>query len=307
MYTIDLPASCETEHTTCSQFADDTALIASTPTARECTEQLQQAVSLAGKWLSDWHLLVNTEKTVVMVFYNDNRVPNSLPTITLHGRKLRIVRQQRHLGVIIQHNLRWTDHIQYCTKKAISSMKTLYRVRNSLNKHALSYIYCTYIRPSLEYATIAVAHLPITTLDTLERLQRKAARICMRYPLFKPINHTILLHRLTLPTLFSRRKLKHVMLAHSLHYKYAPHHIASILPPTAPPVNYTLRQRHCYTLPVTRTDRHKESPILKSLSYLNLLPTSTLRIQSKDAFKKEVTALYLSSVCCCSQHPMPYS
>ena len=307
VYTIDLPASCETEHTTCSQFADDTALIASTPTARECTEQLQQAVSLAGKWLSDWHLLVNTEKTVVMVFYNDNRVPNSLPTITLHGRKLRIVRQQRHLGVIIQHNLRWTAHIQYCTKKAISSMKTLYRVRNSLNKHALSYIYCTYIRPSLEYATIAVAHLPITTLDTLERLQRKAARICMRYPLFKPINHTILLHRLTLPTLFSRRKLKHVMLAHSLHYKYAPHHIASILPPTAPPVNYTLRQRHCYTLPVTRTDRHKESPILKSLSYLNLLPTSTLRIQSKDAFKKEVTALYLSSVCCCSQHPMPYS
>ena len=152
-----------------------------------------------------------------------------------------------------------------------------------------------------------MAHLPITTLDTLERLQRKAARICMRYPLFKAINHTILLHRLTLPTLFSRRKLKHVMLAHSLHYKYAPHHIASILPPTAPPVNYTLRQRHCYSLPVTRTDRHKESPILKSLSYLNLLPTSTLRIQSKDAFKKEVTALYLSSVCCCSQHPMPYS
>ena len=50
VYTIDLPASCETEHTTCSQFADDTALIASTPTARECTEQLQQAVSLAGKW-----------------------------------------------------------------------------------------------------------------------------------------------------------------------------------------------------------------------------------------------------------------
>ena len=43
VYTIDLPASCETEHTTCSQFADDTALVASTPTARECTEQLQQA------------------------------------------------------------------------------------------------------------------------------------------------------------------------------------------------------------------------------------------------------------------------
>ena len=96
-----------------------------------------------------------------------------------------------------------------------------------------------------------MAHLPITTLDTLERLQRKAARICMRYPLFKPINHTILLHRLTLPTLFSRRKLKHVMLAHSLHYKYVPLHIASILPPTALPVNYTLRQRHCYSLPVT--------------------------------------------------------
>ena len=67
--------------------------------------------------------------------------------------------------------------------------------------------------------------LSIAALDCLERIQGKAARICLRLPLYTPLNHSTLLHRLKWPTMFSRRKVKLTLLAHSIKYQYAPQHI----------------------------------------------------------------------------------
>ena len=140
-------------------------------------QQLQEAVSSAGRWLQDWHLLVNVEKTVTMLFHHDNRPPERLPTIYLQDHLLNVARKQRHLGIVFQHDLRWAEHINTILNKSLTSLKNLLRLRNSLNSSALSYLYRTYIRPKLEYACIALSPLPINTLDRLERFQRKAARI----------------------------------------------------------------------------------------------------------------------------------
>ena len=105
IYTIDLPHTCTSTNTTCSQFADDTALITSTPSIQASEQQLQEAVSSAGRWLQDWHLLGNVEKTVTMLFHHDNRPPERLPTIYLQDHLLNVARKQRHLGIVFQHDL----------------------------------------------------------------------------------------------------------------------------------------------------------------------------------------------------------
>ena len=156
IYTIDLPQACTNNSTTCSQFADDTALVTSTPTAHDTERQLQQAVTAAANWLKDWHLLVNTDKTVTMTFYNDNRPPPHTPTIYLHTTKLKSVREQRHLGITFQHSLRWTTHINNIINKSLKTLHTLTKLRNSLNAPALCHLYSTHVRPILEYACIAV-------------------------------------------------------------------------------------------------------------------------------------------------------
>ena len=107
--TIHLPLACEGDCTLCCQFADDTALVSVGKSIAECEETLQRAVSSAGVWLKQWHLLVNTIKTVIMHFYNDNRPPNTLPTITLDGKTLTRVLQHRHLGIIF--NTTYAGHI----------------------------------------------------------------------------------------------------------------------------------------------------------------------------------------------------
>ena len=307
IYTIDLPHACTSTNTTCSQFADDTALITSTPSIQASEQQLQEAVSSAGRWLQDWHRLVNVEKTVTMLFHHENRPPEPLPTIYLQDHLLNVARKHRHLGIVFQHDLRWAEHINTILNKSLTSLKNLLRLRNSLNSSALSYLYRTYIRPKLEYACIALSSLPINTLDRLERFQRKAARICLRLPLYTPVNHSHLLHQLNLPSLYSRRKIKHILLAHSIYHQYAPPHILQLnLPPLTTPI-YSLRCQRSYHIPSSRTDRHKDSPIHKSLHLFNLLPEHIKNTHDRTLFKSQISALLKNSVCSCSHHPLPYS
>ena len=305
-YTIDLPNACINDDTTCSQFADDTALIASTSSPQQTEQQLQRAVTSAAKWLNDWHLLVNIDKTVTMTFYHDNRPPAHLPTLFLNDSPLKTVRQQRHLGVIFQHNLQWSTHVNNIINKSLKVLHMLTKLRNSLNSSALSYLYCTYIRPILEYACIAVTPLPHNILDRLERIQRKAARICLHLPLFSPVDHSSLLHRLQLPTLFSRRRIKQLLLSHSIFHHYAPPHLLQLqLPPLAANV-YSLRRPRSYHLPTSRTDRLKDSPIFRALHYFNSLPDAMKSIKDRTMFKSEIHSLFVSSICPCSDHPLPY-
>ena len=116
IYTIDLPLACEGDRTLCYQFADDTALVSVGKNIAECDETLQRAVWLAGVWLKQWHLLVNTNKRVIMHFYNDNRPPNTLPTITLDGKTLTIVTQHRHWHHFSTQPTLDTSHRAYLKK-----------------------------------------------------------------------------------------------------------------------------------------------------------------------------------------------
>ena len=154
--------------------------------------------------------------------------------------------------------------------KSLTSLKTILRLHSSLNSSALTYLYCTYIRPKLEFACIALSPLPMRTLEKLGRFQPKATRVCLRLPLYTPADHSHLLRRLSLSSLHCRRSIKH-LLAH-IHHRYAPPHILQLnLPPPTTP-NYSLRHRRSCHVPRSHTDRHKDSPIYKSRHIFNSLP-----------------------------------
>ena len=211
VYTTDLPLSCVNSFTKCSQFADDTALIASHPDRHQAESSLQEAISSTGSWLTAWHLLVNTSKTVVMSFRRGHQLD-----LRLNNIQLKQVDSHRHLGLIIQSDLRWNDHVAAKTAKARQLLHTLLRLRGTLSAAALKVIYEVYVRPVVEYGSLALSNLSVNLQDKLERRQRRACRICLRIPLFRPTHHTSLLHNMGLPTLASRRVYRQVIFAHAL-------------------------------------------------------------------------------------------
>ena len=193
--------------------------------------------------------------------------------------------------------------------KSLTSLKNILRLRNSLNSSALAYLYCTYIQPKLEYACIALSPLPTHTMDKLERFQRNAARVCLRLPLYTPADHSHLLRRLSLSSLHCRRNIKHLLLAHSIHHRYAPPHILqlNLPPPTTPHYSLRIGDPAIYLAPiltVTKTPRYIKN---KSLHLFNSLPENIKNTHNRTQFKFQINDLLINSVCPCSCHPMSYS
>ena len=50
----------------------------------------------------------------------------------------------QYLGLMVDHQLNWSAHIDHIKEKAISMTGALYRCRNFLSKDAKYYIYNTY-------------------------------------------------------------------------------------------------------------------------------------------------------------------
>ena len=159
----------------------------------------------------------------------------------------------------------------------------------------------------LQYACIAVTPVPSTALDRLERFKRKAAKVCLRLPIYSHIDYSSLLHRIQWPTIFSRRKIMHIVLSHAIHYMYALSHILGIaLPPQTTPA-HSFRHSRTYRLVTARTNSCMNSPLYKALDHFNSLPILLRSILSPPLFKKEIHSLLLNSVCSCSNYPTsPY-
>ena len=304
-YTFDLPSSVRPP-VDCDQFADDTALVSAAPCLQDAISALQETINSTGEWLRNWRLSANTEKTKVMVIRR-GRSPFSA-NVNLYGKTLEHVANHRHLGIVLSSDLRWTGQVDSIVAKVSRLLAVLKRLRGSLSREALSVFYVLYIRPQIEYASVAWSNLTGTLNDKLERLQRKAAKIILGFGLYDKVDHHGLLSALNWPTLSSRRLLHLAKLGHSIKHSYAPEHVIlaarSFLLPTV--VEYPLRHRNALNTPIPRTSTFQSSPLFFSCSVFNSLPPSIQSISSPHKFRTAAANHLLSSVCTCSSSPFPH-
>src|SRR6218665_1963758 len=96
------------------------------------------------------------------------------------------VTSSKFLGVYIDHNLAWVEHISRISKKIAKNINTLSRIRHCLPKCTLQGLYYTLIFPYLSYCSIS-------RLKSLKTLQKSELRIVHMLPWFastKPVFKT---------------------------------------------------------------------------------------------------------------------
>jgi hypothetical protein len=81
------------------------------------------------------------------------------------------------LGVVINENLSWKDHIQLIQNKISKNIGVIRRIRNNLSKQTLQMLYYALINPYFDYCNIVWAGQQNVYIDSLFRLQKKALRI----------------------------------------------------------------------------------------------------------------------------------
>ena len=138
------------------------------------------------------------------------------PSYQLHGQQLEDVPTIKYLGVEIQENLKWSNHITSITNKANKTLGFVCRNLKVGNKRAKETAYKALIRPKLEYAASVWDPHTQADIKTLEKVQRRAARwVTSRYRQTSCVDS--ILTDLDWPTLQNRRKKAQLELFYKFH------------------------------------------------------------------------------------------
>ena len=95
----------------------------------------------------------------------------------MEGKEVNQVKSLKYLGVFLDEYLSFNDHINYVRSKVASRLGLLSRLRGCLTTEAAKKIYLSTVLPMLSYCDTCLCPLGSTNRKTLERLQRRAARI----------------------------------------------------------------------------------------------------------------------------------
>ena len=206
------------------------------------------------------------------------------PVLDVHldGKQIPQVATHKHLGLVLNRKLSWTDHTDHILKKAAKKVGLLRRFRRRLPPLVLRSLYITCVRPSLEYASTAWGGLGAHDSNRLERLQRSAARAIIGVSRADHLPHDLLLARAGLEQLSLRRSYTATATAFHLtqpqskgpgHLRESFQHWLATAPKSTSNVGLRSAGNSSIRLPKPRTELLRLSPFYRGVSFLNALPS----------------------------------
>ena len=173
-------------------FADDSNLVHHNACYATLTRQINEDLSHLNEWFKTNKLSLNIDKTVYVLFSKGSKhKPN--------GYKIKMgesIIQERpsttFLGLTIDSNLNWKQHITRVKGKVKSSIFMLNRIKYLIPKETMKTLYYSLVQSHLEYGITIWGDARKSIINELIILQKKAIRIINRAnyqehtdPLFK--------------------------------------------------------------------------------------------------------------------------
>ena len=172
VYINDLPEKLASKT---RMFADDTAVYATIATTND-QARLQQDLKELENWEAKWDMVFHPDKCALLPVTRKERTVTSYQ---LHGHTLMTVKSAKYLGLTIQANMEWNEHIDNITRRAGQALGFLRRNLKIASTKLREKAYMVYVRPLLEYAcSVWDPYLKCHT-DSIEAIQRRAARFVL--------------------------------------------------------------------------------------------------------------------------------
>ena len=152
-------------------FADDTALLCTGPDILTTARKMQKDLNEIAKWTRNNTLTINAKKTKYMIVSTSHK---SFPNIALNlnHEVLDRTRSYKYLGVILDENLTYKDHINHVATTVNNKTRTLRRLSHFLPKKIIIMLYKSLI-PHLDYAAMIWGSASTSQLQPLQDLQTK--------------------------------------------------------------------------------------------------------------------------------------
>jgi len=131
------------------KYADDTVVIGLINNDNE--QEYRDTISYVTSWCSENSLDLNTGKTKEMLF-DFRKTQNDKVPVTINNTSVSQVPSYKYLGIIIQNNLKWNEHVAAQTKKADQRMYCVRRLRKlKIDNEILCLFYNSVVSSVLVY------------------------------------------------------------------------------------------------------------------------------------------------------------
>ena len=112
---------------------------------------LQTAADQASQWTDENNMILNTDKTKIMEIYFGKKPLNTQP-VTVNGTPIECVNVFKLLGIMINSNLSWHNHVDYICSKASTWIYFLILLKRAgISPTDIVQVYCSIVRSALSF------------------------------------------------------------------------------------------------------------------------------------------------------------
>ena len=199
LFVNDLPSEVNSY---CKLFADDAKLYKDLENLQDF-EMIQNDIDRLCQWTIKWLMFFNVNKCKILHIGKENpnfeyQMEDKDGTI----KNLTVVNCEKDLGIYVQDNLKFDQHISITVNRANRLVGLIKRAFSYLDEETLLVLHKTLIRPILDYGNLIWFPTLKKDIRAIENVQRRITKIL---PELSNLSYEERLQRLSLSTLMYRR------------------------------------------------------------------------------------------------------
>ena len=159
-------------------LADDTSIFSVVKDHLNSSNKLNEDLLKISQWAYQWKISFNPDvsKQAQEVIFSRKKTIGNHPAVFFNNLPINRKSTQKHLGLLLDEKLNFSEHINEKPKKVTKSINLLRKLNLTLPCSSLLIIYKSFIRPHLEYGDIVYDQQNNSSLsEKIESLQYNAA------------------------------------------------------------------------------------------------------------------------------------
>ena len=278
-------------------FADDTSIFTVVRDPEVSASDLNHDLDVIARWAHQWKMAFNPDPTkpAEEIVFSNKKVKVHHPPIFFNNIEVKRVNHHKHLGLILDSRLSFSNHINEKVNIARKWIGIIRHLKSVIPIKSLDQIYKMQIRSHFDFCDI-IYHKPpnkhdfnsSTTLNSqmnlLERIQYQAALAITGT--WKGTNTDKIYEELGWETLDNRRLIRRLLLFYKIMNHLSPNYLLEPLP--IQQGRYRLRNNCIINTIPCRTDNYRNSFYPNTISLWNGIDTHLKNSPSLTNFKSSL-------------------
>ena len=260
-------------------FADDTSLSETSANAKELTSNLQISTNQLVEWTKFNHMALSKIKTKCMYIttrQKRDKMTTQFPCLYINKTIIEEVDQHKHLGILIDNNLSWSDHISSLAKRLSQKNYQLSKIKHFLNLNSRKTFFYGHFLSLMNYASTIWDSASATNLNMIKRLHKRAVKlILLKSSSLTPTDY----RSLNILPFSDRLTFNKFTMMNKIINGKAPPYLNALF------VKNTSRHKHQLTFPRPRNNLFKSSLVHSGGTLWNNLPFHLKSITNLKNFK----------------------